>query len=925
MTMPKNARKLLAQLSLAALCASSFSVQAQHLPPYDLDKLARTHSVTAPEWGPYSRRYSGISHIPDKQAGTRFDFTIAAGLYKAKVIVPNTTYLSGYHHWEASPDLQFYSIRQQLEWKDKIYVDIAFAPWSANSRVAKVTMVNNTDELQGLSLNLMAGLQFDDTSSTVQLPQKRTWISAVDYSNMQYAKPRADDSLRKDAYQKGEVRSSVFTGGSGLADGFGKDIGDKVAYRINADSELKNASILVRYRLPANSQARFKVTGVLDSTLELAGSGDFAQKLIPLGKLAAGSYPLELAALSAAPIEIDGLTLIEADEASAVQFNTFVKRPKPVTDEQSLKQGIVLKYADVAPHYGITWDADIESSVRYILTDDYDNAVKSSTDFMYEHRYAVRNDAYTSNVYLRSFNLAARTQKTIYILLSQGSKQQVVSDSQSFLKANQAAAIFDRYAPTKNDFSHINPEGKKYQFSQERMQATMLQNIAYPLYAEREVITQFIPGKRWNSLYTWDGGFIGLGMLDIDLQRGIEALNSYTNPPTASNAYIHHGSPVPVQFFIYQDIWNRTQSKELMGYFYDRLKNYYAFFTGQYGSSTTGKLNSNLLNTFDYFYNSGGWDDYPAQLAMHKGGLARTVSPAISSSLAIRIAKMMKDSATILGKTDDIATYDRDIAKFESALQKHSWDETAGYFSYVQHDPVSKQASGIFRAKDGSNFNQGVDGVYPLVAGITTPAQTKTLMSHLFSPKKLWTPYGITTVDQSASYYSVDGYWNGTVWFPHQFVLWKTMLDLGEGKRAMQIATTALDVYQRETASTYNTTELIRLLTGRGFGWHQFSGLSAPVLNWFSAYYRPGSINVGFDGWIINKTFNADHTALDAQIKFTAKDRSPGVLICMKSGKKYKVTVNGKPVKASESVPGTLFINIPKNVEGSVHIKVHTI
>ena len=46
--------------------------------------------------------------------------------------------------------------------------------------------------------------------------------------------------------------------------------------------------------------------------------------------------------------------------------------------------------------------------------------------------------------------------------------------------------------------------------------------------------------------------------------------------------------------------------------------------------------------------------------------------------------------------------------------------------------------------------------------------------------------YKRQAVDMSASSYRDDGYWNGAVWFSHQWFFWKTMLDLGE------------DVYKRQ-------------------------------------------------------------------------------------------------------------------------------
>ena len=54
--------------------------------------------------------------------------------------------------------------------------------------------------------------------------------------------------------------------------------------------------------------------------------------------------------------------------------------------------------------------------------------------------------------------------------------------------------------------------------------------------------------------------------------------------------------------------------------------------------------------------------------------------------------------------------------------------------------------------------------------------------------------YGISAVDIGASYYKVDGYWNGNIWFPHQWLLFRTMLDLGEDDFAFEIAKRALNI-----------------------------------------------------------------------------------------------------------------------------------
>jgi hypothetical protein len=265
--------------------------------------------------------------------------------------------------------------------------------------------------------------------------------------------------------------------------------------------------------------------------------------------------------------------------------------------------------------------------------------------------------------------------------------------------------------------------------------------------------------------------------------------------------------------------------------------------------------------------------------------------------------------ASKLGYKSDVKQYDRDIAKMSNAVLSYAWDEDAGYFGYVVHDSDLKPV-GLYRAPDGSNFNKGLDGTSPLAAGICTQHQKEVLLNNLFSEDKLWTPYGISTVDKSASYYSMDGYWNGCVWMPHQFILWKSMLDMGLTDRARQIAFTALDVWNKECSLTYLSFEHFIIASGRGAGWHNFSGLSSPMVNWFASYFRPGTISTGFDTIVESKRFSDNFDDLEASLIFDkdAKGRKVAVLVCMDPSKNYSAKCNGKPVQMSSPYRGFLEI-----------------
>jgi len=293
--------------------------------------------------------------------------------------------------------------------------------------------------------------------------------------------------------------------------------------------------------------------------------------------------------------------------------------------------------------------------------------------------------------------------------------------------------------------------------------------------------------------------------------------------------------------------------------------------------------------------------------------LRSAITPVITTAQCIRAAKIMRIAAKELGFANDISNFDSNIKNMSTALQENAWDDSTGYFSYVVHNNQGT-AQKIFRyPADGTNYNMGLDGVSPLVSGIATPIQQKKMLDNLFSSKHLWTPYGITAVDQSATYFKQDGYWNGTIWMPHQWFMWKAMLDMGEGDKAFTIAYTALELWKRETEATQSTFEHFISSTGRGAGWSQFSGLSSPVLNWYATYYKVGRVTTGFEVWIQQQSFNAAYTKYTAQISFdeSTPAHKRTILICLDPANKYEAFFNQVKLKTSSDHAGFLQIELP--------------
>ena len=149
------------------------------------------------------------------------------------------------------------------------------------------------------------------------------------------------------------------------------------------------------------------------------------------------------------------------------------------------------------------------------------------------------------------------------------------------------------------------------------------------------------------------------------------------------------------------------------------------------------------------------------------------------------------------------------------------------------------------------------------------------------------------------------------------------MLDLGESDFAFKIAKTALDVWKNEVESSYNCMEHFLVETGRGAGWHEFGGLSSPVVIWYSAYFRPGNFTTGFDTWVDNKKFDDDFSIFSADLSVdTNNNPVASVVICMNPEYQYEVKWNEKNIACKTLAKGTLSIDIPidKIKEGKLEI-----
>lgn len=685
-------------------------------PSHDISSLSA--------WGPYSKEYFGISHIQDLSSGIQVEFCLVPGIYRRNVQVPCTLFESGVHPWKVSADMKHITYRQDLVWKDQVFVDATYHILDDRQILLEARCVNRTDLVQNISLQL---------------------------------------AVRK-------------SGGT----------------------------------------------------------------------------------------------------------------PEQWTPEIEKGDGwFTVRYPEVNATYGIVWDYPYSEVRQWQCAKLEQLMPRKVHDHVRKNMKGDWKGHYTAN-FLRPVVLQPQRDTTLWQLI-------VLNPETTDLQADAARECRLPAQAGTDD----TPLGYRL------LQATLLTNVVYPIDAFGEPIRHFCPGKNWNSLYTWDCGFIGWAMSDIDPGRGYEIIRQYTTTADEEAPFVHHGTPLATQILAIGDVWERGGSDdEQLREIYPRLKRFYDFMTGPRFRKPSG-----LLETWNIFYNSGGWDDYPPQWTLRpQKELRSRTTPMVSTSYYIRCAKILRLLAVHLESaakgaqrkafSADIKQLDADIAAMSKGILDNAWDAGSGYFGYVEHDAAGTP-KGLYRTAEGVNFDMGLDGVTPLVAGITDEEQRRRLLQHIFTEGELWSPCGITTVDQRAPYYRIDGYWNGTVWMPHQMILWKTMLDLGLPEKARLIAQTALTNWERECEDSYNCYEHFMLATGRGGGWSNFSGLSSPIINWYNAYHRSGTVSTGFGTLVTRAEWNEDLHSVTLTLEFD-KDlagKEVALIACLADGpRELRLKATKKPL-----------------------------
>ncbi|TVR43783.1 MAG: hypothetical protein EA402_08720 [Planctomycetota bacterium] len=853
------------------------------------------HDLPLSDWGPYSKHWHGVSHIAEVGQGIRFDLGVAPGRYRRGMRPPAVMWESGVQPLRAASDLSYHQWHYDLG--GSLSMELAVAAPSAGDEVQRLiscTFRNSGAVAENAVLHLLPSLHFPPLTTysrevvevaQVTLPPGACWVQADAYQRLSWAKPDHRDGLPYDGHRRGQCRRHGLVGGTGIGHRqghgsrpFGSDAGDELVYELELKQPLPAARLRLRAALeqPGTSPVIIEVLG--HGSLQLQDS-TLAWYELPLGDLPAGPLRLCLRSGGGAPLLLDGFALVDAAQAGAVQVSSRPWQHAPQESLGPLAASRLLDWADVPGIYGLAWRATAPHQWRRFHGADGDNLLLRTLHDHVAEDLRGPGAGWYGDAFLRPLVVPAggelRVQALVAVAPTAAQLSRFISDWDG-----AGADAHDRAVTAAASRAWRSPRP-----GIERLAATTCTNVVFPVETRGRWIRHFTPGRNWDSLYTWDSGFIslGLGVIDPDLAQAHIAAYLCRAEEDPDCAFIHHGTPLPVQAWAVKLLCDQGISDEQLRPLYAGLVRMHEFLIGRAAYSTTASLNSGLLRSWEYFYNSGGWDDYPPQWHLYTHPeLASGITPVVISAQVCRLARLLDGMAQRLGIAN--TPFAADAEALSLALARHAWNPAAGHYSYVCHDEAGEPAGFFADPVSGADFNAGLDGLSPLVA-LCPAATAQSLIARLMDPARHRSPIGLSTVDMNAPYFRPDGYWNGAVWMPHQYFFWRACLDWGAAEAAWWIARTGLELWEREVAASGLCFEHFLIDSGRGAGWHHFSGLSTPPLIWDQAYHGRDVLSVGNEVWIEARAGGDQGGWAELQLRFTESDSGETTVILAGGGR----------------------------------------
>jgi len=863
-------------------------------------------------WGPFSQTYLGISHILNPAQGSMADLAVHVGRREpGSIILPDNTFdytqdveggnrraVTGARPESVAPDYSSYAIRYFLD----AHGDTALAKFTVeNEKRARceITFENSSNESREYFCGL--GLAAFDSRKRVRLKDalRPWWIPARDYVEIE-------------AYQKAfalgcrQCLTRVFSWGveaEVLAQAFGGWADDRVTYRTKLPAPLKDGHLYFRYVKygELNHSWEIRINGKATTfhfpqTWAISGGGwgknrdayeEWRMLRVPVAVISESEVTVELRSLDApgndrARIWLDGMLFSEGRLPGDQGHESLVST--------TLADAPLRESARVELQASTTSVASFE----IVMEGDPHVDVTISAEGI-PVQTTTGTGSYVAHVRRCEGLPPARLERDSTsgpwgavegggIIVSPHSKKSI-----SFLIAFGESSAFS--AVESKSSRRLPPEAQgPYAEMMARLADTILFNVNYPLNLSGSPSPFYVPAKYFSIPYSWDGGFIAVGLATFAPDLAQQEACYFLADKQCDFPFLYCGSPVPTSFYALWDVYQATQDREALRGSYAGAKRMYDFFLGRTPGSAVNLHNDGLLSTYPYNYNLG-IDDHPIQRWAEKEQLTRKgLYSIILMPQMLRIARIMRNIATLLGREEDAEQYRQDSELLADVIDTRMWDEKSGLYGWLYRSENGVEPV-IF---DDCAGDRSTCAFLPLFAGLAT--HKKRLIDQMMDPSRFLTRFGISTVDLESPSFNPNGYWNGGLWPVTHWFLWHGLLEAGEPALARQVCDLILKTWNDCFQEEHYFGEHFMLIPEQMNGTPNFGGLGAVLLPMYAAYYTPYQVTTCYDVILLKKSIDPsqDTLALTLAAPFLASEDFDLLINMGKAKTPYAFIINGQ-------------------------------
>jgi putative isomerase len=185
----------------------------------------------------------------------------------------------------------------------------------------------------------------------------------------------------------------------------------------------------------------------------------------------------------------------------------------------------------------------------------------------------------------------------------------------------------------------------------------------------------------------------------------------------------------------------------------------------------------------------------------------------------IKILVMLGDGQI---KADTFKKKKNDLAK---VINEECWDVRDAFYYSVDVDIKTRpfewihQGLGVFWKTLPIKIRVW-SGFLPLLAGVASQEQAKSLKDHAEDEQTFWSPYGITTLAKDEKMFDLSvtnnpSNWLGPIWLVANYAVFKGLLDYGFHNEALSLAKRTIKLLEEDLARTGDLHEYYDPYTGQ--------------------------------------------------------------------------------------------------------------